>query len=233
MELSDYQPGRALGPALAALLLIGALPAASSAQQSLRAPSGAELEVPRDTLLRMLEETKAYHDTLVQDPDVLYYTGYARAVTDTSARNALPWNAVEVRSDSVARVATPGNLREGDRAYYAYAVARMRSLRREAGRPGSCAEKFDREVKVLEAFARGWTVARIYYGAPPYPPLDEVAFLHREGLLAPYLALHDLRWLEGCAREWVAENGKAVRSYRDWRRGVFEAADGGAPAGSG
>lgn len=227
MELTATRLGRELRPALAAALLAGVLPASVPAQQALRAPSGAELNVPRDTLLLMLEETRAYHDTLVRDPHVLYYTGYARAVTDTSFQAALPWNAVEVRSDSVARVATPGNLREADRAYHGYAVVRMSALRRGGDRALSCAEKMEREVEVLGAFARGWTVSRIYYGAPPFPPLDEVSFLHRKGMLAPYLAVHAPRWLGDCARRWVEEHGDSVRSYREWRREVFEADDGG------
>lgn len=231
MGLTDNRARPLLGGALAALLLTGALPGTALAQQSLRAPSGTELEVPRDTLLRMMEETRAYYDTLVRDPDVLYYTGYARAVTDTSFERALPWRAVEVRSDSVARVATPGNLREGDRAYHAYAVARMRALRSgEAGAP-TCAEAMSREVEVLEAFARGWTVSRIYYGAPPYPPLDELAFLHREGMLAPYLAVHAPRWLGDCARTWREEHPESVESYRTWRRRVFEAGGRGVETG--
>lgn len=235
MGLTALQRRRRLRPALAAsLLLAAAVPAVARGQQPLRAPSGAELEVPRDTLLRMLEETRAYRDTLVQDPDVLYYTGYARAVGDSSAGDALPWNAVEVRSDSVARVATPGNLREGDRAYYAYAVARMTALRSDAshGRP-SCEEKVEREAEILEAFARGWTVARMYYGAPPYPPLDELAFLHRRRMLAPYLAVQAPRRLGDCAGQWAEEHPGAVRAYREWRREEFLGSAAGSPARSG
>lgn len=208
---------------VAALLALTWGPAEVGAQQALRAPSGSRLEVPRDTLLRMLEETRAYGDTLVQDPDVLYYTGFSRAVTDTTPGTALPWNAIEVRSDSVARVATPGNLREGDRAYNAYAVARMESYRsrpRSGPSPG-CAERMAREVGVLEAFARGWIVARMYYGAPPYPPLDEIAFAHRRGLLAPYLAVQAPRQLEGCAESWRREHSDRVDAYREWRRSEF------------
>lgn len=224
MVLTGRTAGRLLRSALGAVLLAAvAWPASARAQQPLRAPSGSRLEVPRDTLLRMLEETRAYRDTLVQDPKVLYYTGYSSAVTDSAPGTALPWTAIEVRSDSVARVATPGNLREGDRAYYAYAVARMRAYRDRprSGPLPSCAERMEREVGVLEAFARGWTVARIYYGAPPYPPLDEVAFLHRRGLLAPYLAVQAPPQLEGCAEEWTEEHGDRVRAYRDWRRSEF------------
>lgn len=233
MGLSASAVGRrTLFPAALAgtLLAAAAVPDEAPAQQPLRAPSGIELEVPRDTLLRMLEETRAYHDTLVQDPRVLYYTGFGGPVTADAPSTALPWNAVEVRSDSVARVATPGNLREGDRAYHAYAVARMQRYRsRGPDGPGSCSERMTREVEVLEAFARGWTVARIYYGAPPYPPLDELAFLHRRGMLAPYLAVQAPSRLGNCADRWADEHAAAVEAYRQWRSGTFL---GGGAAGS-
>lgn len=203
--------------------MASALPDAARGQQPLRAPSGLELEVPRDTLLEMLRETRAYGDTLVQDPDVLYYTGFSAAVTDSAHEAALPWNAIEVRSDSVARVATPGNLREGDRAYRAYAVARMEAYRGRDpdGSTPSCRERMAAEVDVLEAFARGWTVARIYYGAPPYPPLDEISFLHRRGMLAPYLAARAPARLGPCAERWAGEHAAEMEAYREWRRREF------------
>ncbi len=179
--------------------------------------------MPRDTLLQMLRETRAYGDTLVQDPDVLYYTGFSSSVTDSDQQTALPWNAIEVRSDSVARVATPGNLREGARAYRAYAVARMESYRarQSDGSPSSCRERIAAEVDVLEAFARGWTVSRIYYGAPPYPPLDEIAFLHRRGMLAPYMAAEAPARLGRCAEQWAGEHAGEMEAYRQWRRRQF------------
>lgn len=225
LGLTDRQRGRLPAALIGALLLTAGLPAAAPSQQPVRAPSGLELEVPRDTLLRMLEETQAYRDTLVEDPDILYYTGFSRAVTDSASRTAMPWHAIEVRSDSVARVATPGNLREGDRAYEAYAVARMREFRsRGPDGTGSCSRRMAAEVEVLEAFARGWTVARVYYGAPPYPPLDEIAFLHRRGMLGPYLATRDSGPLRGCAEQWAGEHREAVEDYREWRRRQFRAA---------
>lgn len=230
MGLSARSLRRTLPAAVGvALLAAGSGPRAAPAQQPLRAPSGRALDVPRDTLLRMLEETRAYRDTLVQDPDVLYYTGFSpSAALDDTAR-ALPWNSVEVRSDSVARVATPGGLREGDRAYQAYAVARMESYRRpDPGAERSCAERVATEVRVLRAFARGWIVARVYYGAPAYPALDEIAFLHRRGMLAPFLATREPPQLEGCARRWAEENPRAMDAYRRWREEEF-VGGGGAP----
>lgn len=214
---------RARGIALAGAVLLGAAaPGTAAAQQALTAPSGAELEVPRDTLLRMLEETRSYGKTLVEDPDVLYYTGFSSPVTESEPRTALPWNAIEVRSDSVARVATPGNLREADRAYRAYAVARMEAYRSRGGDAGApCGERVDREAEILEAFARGWTVSRIYYGAPPYPPLDEIAFLHRRGMLSAYLADRAPTRLRDCARQWAEEHADAVEAYRTWRDEEF------------
>lgn len=203
--------------------MASAVPDAARGQQPLRAPSGVELDVPRDTLLQMLRETRAYGDTLVQDPDVLYYTGFSAAVTDSAYGTALPWNAIEVRSDSVARVATPGNLREGDRAYRAYAVARMEAYRARDpdGSTPSCRERMADEVELLEAFARGWTVARIYYGAPPYPPLDEIAFLHRRGMLAPYLATEASARLGRCTEQWADGHAAEMEAYREWRRREF------------
>ena len=214
---------RPLRAAVTGALLLAAAAPAARAQQPLRAPSGATLEVPRDTLLRMLEETRAYGDTLVQDPDVLYYTGFSAAVTDSAFENALPWNAIEVRSDSVARVATPGNLREGDRAYHAYAVARMEAYRsRDADGPAAtCEERLAAEVELLRVFARGWTVARIYYGAPPYPPLDEIAFLHRRGMLEAYLAVRPPAGLGECVGRWAEEHADRVEAYRRWRDREF------------
>ena len=57
---------------------------------------------------------------LEEDPRILYYTSYGRDLRVEDRDEAYPWNAIDVVTDSIAAVVTPGNLREADRAYYKY-----------------------------------------------------------------------------------------------------------------
>lgn len=218
---------RALTGFLIGLLPFLLLPSPAAAQSEgggefrLSAPSGLEIRFPQDSVMRMLRETRAYRDTLVQTPAILFYTGFGDPAPASSPAAAYPWNAVEVRSDSVARIATPGNLREGDRAYQNYAVARMKSVRAGEGggvgpEPASCEARFQREARLLSAFADGWVVSRLLYGAPPFAPLDEVPFLRREGMLHVFLAAKAPPQLGRCPERWREENPERLRTYRQW-----------------
>lgn len=216
------------GGAGATVLLIAllSLPAVAPAQQPLRAPSGAELTFPRDTLVGLMQETRAYRDSLEQDPDILYYTGVASAVPADRPTAAYPWIAVEVQNDSVARIATPENLREANRAYFNYAVERMWAARDRSGggddpESGDCSRRMERERKVAEAFAKGWVVSRALYGAEAFPPLDELAFAWSEGHLEAFLAAHEPIQLAECAGQWKDEQPERMEAYREWRSNRF------------
>lgn len=208
------------------LIALLSLPAAAPAQQPLRAPSGAELSLPEDTLVGLMGQTRAYRDSLEQDPDILYYTGVASAVPAERPTAAYPWIAVEVQSDSVARIATPENLREANRAYFNYAVERMWAERGRNGgggdaEPEDCPRRMERERKVAEAFVKGWIVSRALYGAESFPPLDEMAFAWREGHLEAFLATHEPLQLGECAGQWREGHSERVEAYRDWRSSRF------------
>ncbi|HKK07379.1 MAG TPA: hypothetical protein VKA44_00690 [Gemmatimonadota bacterium] len=221
----------ALLPAL--LLALAALPAPARAQQQygFALPRGDTLSFSLDTLRRWMDEVRRFRDILERDPHVLYYTGTGPAASASDPGPAYPWNAVRVRSDSVAEVATPSNLREMDRAYTNYAVLEMSSLRRE-GPTSSCEQVVSRETDRASSFVDGWILSRTLYGGPPFPPIDALAFARASGhLTAMLVALRDSE-LAGCADKWEKGHPERMGAYRAWRRGALGAEPGPAAADS-
>lgn len=225
-------PGRRTGrsppsplPTLLAALAIVVSAATPAAAQSyeLAGSSGERLSFARDTLLAMHAATRALVEDLERDPAVLYYTGFTPAVPADSASASYPWNAVVVLTDSTAAVRTPGNLREADRAYSAYAVIRMRNVRDDPDVP--CDSLLERERRAVSAFIDGWVVARTLFGAPPYPPLTDLAFARRDGVLPGLLVAREDPQLGGCAEVWRRGHPEAMTAYRRWKD---EAGDGAA-----
>ena len=211
-------------PIPTALILLAGLsstPAPLLAQYEMEAPSGIQLAFTSTQVRAMLDTTRAMEMNLQEDPRVLYFTLVGPAVETTDSLDAAyPWNAVEVRSDSVATILTPGNLREADRAYYNYAVTRMH-LVREFDPDVSCDELMDRELQAVSAFADGWIASRLLFGGLPFAVLDEVAFAREQGHLAGMLAAKRDRQLGACAAEWAATHPTAVEEYLAWRDNRF------------
>jgi len=190
-----------------------------AAQHSITAPSGLELVFDRTALVRMNDTTDALRENLELDPLVAYYSSFDEPVDETAGTLALPWNAVDVLTDSLAAVLTPGNLREADRAYVNYAVIRMRNVR---GDPDvSCDAIMALEVEAVSAFADGWVVARALFGGPPYAPLDELAFAREDGVLAGLIGEAGNPQLGGCLAIWREEHSAEMQSYREWRESRF------------
>jgi hypothetical protein len=202
----------------AALLVVSAGPL--TAQYRLEAPSGLTLEFSSTEVRAILDTTRALERNLQEDPRVLYFTLIGPSVEADSADAAYPWNAVEVRTDSVATILTPGNLREADRAYYNYAVTRMQ-LVRELDPDVPCDELVEREIAAVSAFVDGWLSSRLLFGGLPFAPLDEVVFAREQGQLAGMLAAKGDRQLGACVAEWIASHPGAVEEYRSWRDARF------------
>lgn len=194
-------------------LTLAAAPAA--AQYRLAAPGGEAIEFDRDTLLAMRDRSDALYRELEEDPLVLYYTAYGPELTPEQHELALPWNAVDVVTDSSAAVVTPGNLREADRAYYNYAVLRMHAVRDDPDVP--CADLFAREMTAVDGFVDGWIVARTLFGGPPFAPLDELAFARAAGVLDGFVAASSDRQLGGCLDAWKSDHPDAVERFSRWR----------------
>lgn len=217
------------GPSAAALLLallttLGA-PAGAGGQETRRiqVPSGPDLEIERDSLMRLLAATRELRRDLEEDPSILYYTGVGRPASPERPEPALPWNAVEVLTDSTAAVETPGNLREADRAYSAYAVVRMRNVRSD--QDVSCDSLVAREVAAVEAFVDGWLVSRALFGAPPFAALDRLAAARQAGHLPALTVAAENRQVEGCLDAWSGRHEDALRAYRAWREEAFAGED--------
>lgn len=226
----------AIRPTAALLLAVAAAaPAAAGAQAdpdryALRVPDGPSLEFPADSVKEMLRRTRRLGTILEEDPDVLYYVGTGSEVDASDPSPAYPWNAVRPESDSTARVRVPANYREARRAYYAYAVRVMETIR---GSPPStrCGESVRREVDAVSAFVDGWIVTRTLYGGPAFPPLDAMAFAREAGHLPAMLVELGGARLGGCARRWARQNPEAMEAYRAWREGFAPGPEGdGRPA---
>lgn len=168
----------------------------------------------------MLDTTRTLEMNLQEDPRVLYYTLVGPEVETDSADASYPWNAVEVRNDSVATILTPGNLREADRAYYNYAVIRMK-LVRELDPDVPCDELMARELEAVSAFADGWLASRLLFGGLPFLALDEIAFAREQEQLAGMLAARGDRQLGACADEWASTHRQKVEDYLAWRATRF------------
>lgn len=216
-------------PPLLRLFLIGLvaslLPAPVVGQYVIEAPSGEALSLDTASVRDMLERSRRLARILEEDPAVVYYVGTGSPVSADEPEAAHPWRAVNVRSDSAVRVATPGNYREASRAYYNYAVVRMEWIR--SGRPAaSCSTVVEREVERVSAFVDGWIVTRALYGGPAFAPLDLLAFAREAGHLpALVVDLGDTTVSDRCLARWRARHPDALDAYRRWRRESFEAAD--------
>ena len=207
---------RGVGPALLAALVAGTVgPAAAEAQYRLTAPSGAVVEFEAADLLRFRDRSDSLMTDLVEDPLVLYYLSFGRDLDEAEARDAWPWNAVEVVTDSLAAVVMPGNLREAGRAYESYVVLRMHAVRQDPD--VSCEALTGREIEALDGFIDGWIVARLLFGGPAYEPLDEFVFAREAGVLRGLMLDRSDRQLAGCldvAREAREEERAAYRAWR-------------------
>lgn len=210
---------------LGALLALAAVPRPTAAQYTIESRSGLALRFDREALLAMHDTTRALEENLETDPRVLYYTGYGPEARQDSAGEALPWNAIEVITDSTVALTFPSNLREADRAYSNYAVLRMQAVRSDPDVP--CDSVFARERRAVELFVDGWIVARTLFGGPPYAPLDELAFARAAGQLPGYILAHEDRQLGGCLRVIRRQREEAVAEYRRWRRSEYLGEDAG------
>jgi hypothetical protein len=207
--------------AVAFLLAASAVtPHVAAGQYRIIAPSGDTIVFTVDTLRRMLDSTRALYADLEEDPRVGYSLGFGEPVDAEEPEQAFPWNAVDVVSDSSAAVVTPGNLREAARAYYNYAVRRMRVVRYEDP-DVSCDSVMNLEQGVVSSFIEGWIVARTLFGGPAFTPLDEFVFARQAGHLRPLIAVRGYRSLGVCTAEWAEANGEAMAAYGEWRRTVF------------
>ena len=207
--------------AISALVVVCLLPVVSPrallAQYVMQAPSGIEIEFSSTQVRAMLDTTRTLEMNLQEDPRVLYFTLVGPAVeTRDSLDAAYPWNAIEVRNDSVATILTPGNLREADRAYYNYAVIRMQ-LVRGLDPDVSCEELMERELEAVSAFVDGWVTSRLLFGGLPFTVLDELAFAREKGQLPSMLAAKADRQLGACSAEWSSDHPEAVEAYLSWR----------------
>ncbi len=192
-------------------------PRALQAQYEMEAPSGIEIEFSSTQVRAMLDTTRTLEMSLQEDPRILYFTLVGPPVeTRDSLDAAYPWNAIEVRNDSVATILTPGNLREADRAYYNYAVIRMH-LVRELDPDVPCEELMERELEAVSAFVDGWVASRLLFGGLPFAVLDELAFAREQGQLPGMLAAKADRQLGACSAEWSSDHPEAAEAYLSWR----------------
>lgn len=202
------------------------LPGTAAAQYTITAENGDAVQFESAELRVMLDTARALWADLEQDLRVLYITPANNlAGRETVSRErpeaSYPWNAIQVVDDSVADVMhLPANLREADRAYYNYAVQRMRVVR--WGDPDvSCDSLLAQEEKVVGSFIDGWILSRTLFGAPAFEPLDELVFARREGLLRPLLARRNDPQVGACAGQWAEANPERIAAYETWRLEKF------------
>jgi hypothetical protein len=200
------------------------VPAAAAAQYTVEAENGDTVQFESAALRVMLDTARALYADLQEDPRVLYYTPLDRETVSLEDPEAsYPWNVITVISDSVADLQRlPANLREADRAYYNYAVQRMRVVR-GADPDVSCDSLLALEQKAVESFIDGWVLSRTLFGGPPFPPLDELVFARRDGLLRALLARHNDPQVGACAGQWAEENHERIEAYDAWREERFPA----------
>lgn len=193
---------------------------AATQEYALSSPTGDTLPFELAELRVMLEEARILYDDLVEDPRVLYTLGFGPPASADAPAPAYPWNAVRPTSDSTVNVVTPGNLREAGRAYYNYAVMRMREVRSEDP-DDPCDALVAREEAVLSSFVDGWILARTLFGGPGFAPLDELAFARAAGHLRALLAARGDASVGSCAAVWADDNREAVEAYAAWRADAF------------
>ena len=204
------------GPAC--LLMSGPL----SAQYRVVSPAGDTITVETAVVREMLDSTRALRRDLEEDPRVMYGIGYGDRATEENPDLAWPWNAIEVLSDSVVEVITPGNLREADRAFANYSVIRMRNVR-SRDPDAVCDSIVEWETAAVSSFIDGWIVARTLFGGPPFGPLDALAFARLDGHLAALIVDIGDRQIGACAGEWAESHPEAVEAYRSWHDLQFPA----------
>ena len=173
------------------------------------------MEFEADLLLRFRDRSDSLMTDLVEDPFVLYFPSFGRDLDESEARDAWPWNAVEVVTDSSAALVMPGNLREAGRAYESYAVLRMHAVRQDPD--VACEVLISREVEAVDGFVDGWIVARLLFGGPAYEPLDELAFAREAGVLAGLILDRSDRQLGGCLQVSRERRAEDIAAYRAWR----------------
>ena len=211
---------RAAAIRLAACVVM--IPGTAAAQYTITAENGDTVQFESAALRTMLDTARALWADLEQDPDVLYYTPAGRQPVSVEAPDAAyPWNAVTVVDDTtIDSSRIPANLREADRAYYNYAVQRMRVVR--AGDPDvPCDSLLALEEKVVGSFIDGWILSRSLFGAPAFEPLDELVFARRAGLLRPLLARRNDPQVGACAGQWADGNPERIAAYETWRLEKF------------
>lgn len=205
-------------PALLAVALSGTSTPLSG-QYRLTAPSGDVVEFDADRLLEYRDRSDSLQTDLDEDPDVLYYTSFGPSLDESEARDAWPWNAIEVVTDSLAALVMPGNLREAGRAYVSYAVLRMHAVRLDPD--VACEELARRELAAIDGFVDGWIVARTLYGGPAYEPLDELAFAREAGVLVGLVLDRSDRQLAGCLSISREKSASEIEAYHSWRTERF------------
>jgi hypothetical protein len=211
-----------------AILWAFLIPRAATAQYTLTAESGDAVQFESTTLRTMLDTARALYTDLEQDPRVAYITPLGREeVSADDPESSYPWNVVTVVDDSTADLQRlPANLREADRAYYNYAVQRMRMVR-GADPDVPCDSLLAMEEKVVGSFVDGWILSRTLFGGPAFAPLDELVFARHAGFLRPLLAHRNNRQVGACAGQWAEENLERVAAYEAWRLENFPTAGGG------
>ncbi len=172
------------------------------------------------TLRVMLDTARALYRDLEEDPRVLYSLGFGPPAEVDSAEPAYPWNAVSPTSDSTVNVVIPGNFREADRAYYNYAVMRMRVVR-ALDPDASCETLMQAEEEVLSSYVDGWILARTLFGGPAFALIDELVFAREASLLRPLLAARGNTSIGVCSVEWAAEHPDEIAAYKTWREAAF------------
>ena len=191
-----------------------------SAQYRVVSPAGDTITVETEVVREMLDSTRALRRDLEEDPRVLYAIGYGDRATEADPEPAWPWNAIDLRSDSVVEVITPGNLREGDRAFASYSVMRMRNVR-SRDPDAACDSIVEWEATAVSSFIDGWIVARTLFGGPPFGPLDALAFARRDGHLQALIVDVGDRQIGACAEEWADSHPESIEEFRSWHELQF------------
>ena len=186
----------------------------------------------------MLDTARALWADLEEDPRVAYITpaGNPAGRETVSLENpeaSYPWNVIQVVDDSVVDVMRlPANLREADRAYYNYAVQRMRVVR-GADPDVSCDSLLALEEKVVGSFIDGWILSRTLFGGPAFAPIDELMVARRAGLLRPLAGETQRPAGRGLLGAVGGGTPGAGRGLRRVAPGEFPGTRGGAGGGAG
>ncbi|MDP2483301.1 MAG: hypothetical protein Q8W45_08475 [Candidatus Palauibacterales bacterium] len=202
------------------------LPCTAAAQYTVTAGNGDTVRFESAELRTLLDTARALYADLQEDPRVGYFTPLDRQpVSPQQPGDSYPWNVVTVVNDSTADLQRlPANLREADRAYYNYAVQRMRVVR-GADPDVPCDSVLAMEEKVVGSFIDGWILSRTLFGGPAFEPLDELVFARHAGLLRPLLARRADRQVGACAGQWAEDNPERIAAYEAWRLENFPVPD--------